>query len=95
MSSQSPSAPPASHHQKVWDHPRVQARADPLLSEAPDAQSRAHLIATSASEYGSWLNAFPVSSLDLRMSDKCIRIAIGLKLGALLCQLQLEKLWTF
>ena len=49
---QSPPTPPAAHHQKVWDHPRVQARADLLLSEAPDAQTRACLIATSASESG-------------------------------------------
>ena len=46
----------------------------------PDAQSRAHLIATSASESGAWL--MPCLSL---LWD-CIRIAIGLRLGALLYQ---------
>ena len=37
------------------------------------------------SESGAWLNAFPMSSLGLRMDGEVIRMAMGLLLGVSLC----------
>ena len=84
--SQSPPVPPTSYRQKMWDLPRIQARADALVSDASDPVTRARLLAVSAKESGAWLNSLPISSLGLRMDNDTIRIAIGLRLGSPLCQ---------
>ena len=44
---------------------------------APDAQSRARLMAASTKESGAWLNALPISSLGLRMDDNTIRVVLS------------------
>ena len=77
---------PASHHQKAWDAPKVSATADTLLRQAPDAVSRSRLLAASRKESGAWLNALPVSSLGLCMDNNTVRVAVGLRLGSLLCR---------
>ena len=77
---------PASHHQKAWDAPKVSATADTLLRQAPDAVSRSRPLAASRKESGAWLNALPVSSLGLRMDNNTVRVAVGLRLGSLLCR---------
>ena len=51
-----------------------------LLENAPDAQSRARLMAASTKESGAWLNALPISSLGLRMDDNTIRESVGFAL---------------
>ena len=53
-----------------------------ILTSCSDVESRARLLATGSVESGAWLNAPPVSSLGLRMSDEAIRIAVGLRVGA-------------
>ena len=75
-----------SHVQKSWDQPRVQFQQEFLLSNCNDPQSRARLLAASIKESGAWLNAMPVSSLGLRLSNDELHIAVGLRLGAPLCQ---------
>ena len=75
-----------SHCQREWDSPRVKASAQALLEEAPDARSRARLLATGRKESGAWLNALPVSTLGLRMDDETARVAVGLRLGTPLCR---------
>ena len=81
-----PPVAPASHRQKVWDAAKVSAMANSLLENAPDAQSRARLMAASTKVSGAWLNALPISSLGLRMDDNTIRVPVGLRLGTTLCR---------
>ena len=65
---------------------KVSVTANALLENAPDALSRARLMATSAKESGAWVNALPISSLGLRMDDDTVRISVGLRLGTTLCR---------
>ena len=76
---------PTSHLQKAWDKPRVQSRWDSLFSNCVDPQARARLMAAQTKESGEWLNALPVSSLGLHISDDSLHIAICLRLGTPLC----------
>ena len=72
--------------QKAWDTRRASARADSLLWYAQDRRSRARLLASTAKESGTWLNALPIASLGLHMDIDTIRVATGLCLGAPLCR---------
>ena len=59
---------------------------DSLLNFAASPIARARLLASARKEPGAWLSAPPVSALGLRMDNKVILIAVGLRLGAPLCQ---------
>ena len=82
----SPPLPPASSRQRAWDGPRIEAAFNTLLESSPDENTRARLLAVATKESGAWLNAFPMSSLGLRMANDVIRIAVGLRLGLPLCR---------
>ena len=52
---QPPPPPPASHHQKSWDSCKMVATVNALIGSAPNAQSRAWLLAATSKEVGAWL----------------------------------------
>ena len=52
-----------------WITPLVQTAYNQLLSDAQAEASLAHLLAAAWKESGAWINAVPVTSLDLRMGD--------------------------
>lgn len=81
-----PPSESSSHHQKNWDLPKVGETSKTLLERAPDAKSRARLLAAANKETGAWLNALPVAAAGLRMDDDTVRVAVGLRLGTPLCQ---------
>ena len=83
---QPPPSPPASHQQKAWDTPRVEATYRSLLDLATDSHTRARLLAVKCRETGAWLNALPVASLGLRLNDEAVRIVVGLRLGLPVCR---------
>ena len=72
--------------QKSWDRCKINKLSTDLLESAPDAASRARLLAVSAPESGAWLNTLPISSLGLKMDDNAVRVAMGLRLGVPLCR---------
>ena len=72
--------------QKAWDAPSVQETYQAKLASSTDPRSRARLLAAATKESGAWLNALPISAVGLRMDDEVVRVAVGLRLGAALCQ---------
>ena len=74
------------HRQRSWDEPRASALAESLLKSAPDPRLHTCLLASLAKESRAWLNVLPISMLGLSMDDNTIRVAAGLRLGALLCR---------
>ena len=72
--------------QSSWDKSVVEATFTSLLASQTDDYHRARLIAVSAAHSGDWLHALPISACGLRLEDNAIRIAVGLRLGANICE---------
>jgi hypothetical protein len=72
--------------QSSWDKPLVDKTYSELLNSQSDNYHKARLIAAAAPHSGDWLHALPISSCGLRLDDEAIRVAVGLRLGANLCE---------
>ena len=57
-----------------------------LLANCTSQIDKARILASKAAHTGVWLNAPPLASIGLRMSNETIRVAVGLRLGAKLCE---------
>jgi len=81
-------APPetVAFKQKSWDRIIVTKTQDHLLANATDDYDKARLRATFSKNSGDWLNAIPLSSVGLRLDNESIRVAIGFRLGATICE---------
>ena len=75
-----PSAEEA-RRQKAWDDPVCCATFNSLLSRA-DRSSKARLLAAVSPDSGAWANTLPIRNLGLCLSDREIRVAAGLRIGA-------------
>ena len=80
-----PAIPPFDHRQKKWDLPLVEATLLSSLTTAPNQAAVARLTAVSAPHAGAFLHAIPITAIGTRLSDKSLRIAIALRLGAPVC----------
>jgi hypothetical protein len=80
-----PPAGQAAFKQSAWDKPAVDSTFSSLLAAQYDDHGRARLLAASAPHSGDWLHALPISSCSLRLDDDAVRVAVGLRLGSVLC----------
>ena len=67
--------------------PSVDATFNSLFAAQPDDYHKARLTAVKAPHSGDWLNALPITSCGFRLEDDAIRVAVGLRLSASLCEL--------
>ena len=56
------------------------------MESQTNPSERAHLLTVSSEHASDWLNDMPVPSLGLKLDNTSIRVAVGLRLGANLCQ---------
>ena len=71
--------------QRTWDGPQFEAAAARLLDGA-DQISRARLLAAACGESGSWLHALPTPSLGTLLDPDSFRVAVALRVGAVVCE---------
>ena len=77
---------PANCFQKVWDTVASTAVYDDMLTRCPGDADQARLMAANSPHVKDWLNAPPIASVDLRLSDEEIRVEVGYRLGSSICQ---------
>ena len=83
--------------QSKWDRPQVASTIQSLLESSSDDLIHARLLAVPVPELGGWLNAFPISSLGLRLDDDSVCISTAVRLGCTphncrLCGAPVDKL---
>ncbi|GAV01400.1 hypothetical protein RvY_12120 [Ramazzottius varieornatus] len=71
--------------QRTWDLPIVE-RNFSEVQQASSLTEKARMVAVSTKESGAWLNALPASCLGNLLDDDSLRISIGLRLGAPICE---------
>ena len=57
-----------------------------LLESHNNTYHRARLLAAAATHSGDWLHAMPITACGLRLADEAVRIAVGLRLGTVICE---------
>ena len=80
-------APPSENERKkqaAWSKLQAAQKAESILEKA-DVISRSRLLAASSKESAAWLSALPVATLGNMLDDASLRIAVGLRLGAVVC----------
>ena len=64
--------------QKEWDTPICKQKLQNLIDNAPDEEERARLLTISSEGASAWLNAIPLSSVGLKLSDSELPIVCSL-----------------
>src|SRR3984893_10952456 len=81
----SPQGESASRQSK-WDELVSHTQFQGLLARQTDKVEQARLKALSSPHSGDWLTALPISACGLRVDNEAIRVAVGLRLGARICE---------
>lgn len=76
---------PSCKLQKNWDMVMSTKSFQDLLENATTDVEKARLLACGSKESGSWLSAFPASSLGTLLDDQSFRISMALRLGVPVC----------
>ena len=71
--------------QRAWDKPIVKDDINHLFASASQ-QDKSRLLAVTSSHCSDWLHVLPIALYGLRLENEDIRVAVGLRLGAALCQ---------
>ena len=71
--------------QRAWDEPIIKDDINYLFATASQ-RDKSRLLAVTSSHSGDWLHALPTASCGFRLENEDIRVAVGLRLGATLCQ---------
>ena len=80
-------ASPSDGKQSAWDKPIIATDVAAVKSHFCGSFNTARLLAVSAPHSGDWLHALPLAICGLKLDNKAIRIAVGLRLGVNLCEL--------
>ena len=72
--------------QATWDDVICRNVFSSLINSVPDISHRARLLAVSSEHSSDWLHALPLSACGLRLDNETIRVCVGLRLGAKLCE---------
>ena len=72
--------------QKCCDRKITEQIFSMLLANCISKIDKARILASKAAHTGDWLNAPLITSIGLRMSNETIRVAVGLRLEAKLCE---------
>ena len=76
----------SAHKQSAWDKAAIDNAVGILFDNCRDERDKARLLAVRAPHSSDWLHALPISACGLRLDDKTIRVAVGLRLGADICE---------
>jgi len=75
-----------SYKQSAWDKVAVASEREILTNSVSDNVNKARLLVVMAPHSGDWLHALPLSNCGLRLDDSAVHIAVGLRLGANICE---------
>ena len=67
--------------QRSWDEPNMTRDGKAIWEGASSEMDKASLLASKALHSCDWLYALPITACCLRLSDKAIRVAVGLRLN--------------
>jgi len=70
--------------QKEWDMISVQEVYSQLLASYTEPRHRARLLAASSDHSGD--HVLPIAACDLHLDNEAMRVAVGLRLGCVLCE---------
>ena len=76
----------ARHLQFVWDNIVCDDIYNSLMASHTSPIDQARLRAASAPHSGDWINTLPLSAVGLRLSNEDMRVAVGYRIGANICQ---------
>jgi len=76
----------AAGSQRAWDKLAISDEFDSLMSSLTEPSHKARLLAASSPHSGDWLLALPVAACGLHLDNDAVRVAVGLRLGCVLCE---------